>query len=96
MREEILRARHNLLTSQDSARVESVIRLLEQTYQRLENEAATTAALDAVAASLVSTSRAVIPGGARGATAPPIILRSRYFYGEILVLVIKFLVLAPQ
>ena len=56
MREEILRARHNLLTSQDSARVESVIRLLEQTYQRLENEAATTAALDAVAASLVSTS----------------------------------------
>ena len=56
MREEILRARHNLLTSQDSARVESVIRLLEQPYQRLENEAATTAALDAVAASLVSTS----------------------------------------
>ena len=54
MREEILRARHNLLTGQDSARVESVIRLLEQTYQHLENEAAATAAIDAVAASLVS------------------------------------------
>ena len=40
MREEILRARHNLLTGQDSARVDSVIRLLEQTYQRLESEAA--------------------------------------------------------
>ena len=40
MREEILRARHSLLTGQDSARVDSVIRLLEQTYQRLESEAA--------------------------------------------------------
>ena len=40
MREEILRARHNLLTGQDSAKVDSVIRLLEQTYQRLESEAA--------------------------------------------------------
>ena len=50
MREEILRARHNLLTGQDSSRVESVIRLLEQTYQRLETEAAA-----AAAAALVSS-----------------------------------------
>ena len=40
MREEILRARQKLLTGKDSARVDSVIRLLEQTYQRLESEAA--------------------------------------------------------
>ena len=43
MREEILRARHNLLTCQDSDRVDSVIRLLEQTYQRLESEVETSA-----------------------------------------------------
>ena len=38
MREEIWRARHSLLTSQDSQGVKSVIRLLEQTYDRLQHD----------------------------------------------------------
>ena len=36
MREELLLARSSLLASGDSAKVESVIRLLEQTYERLD------------------------------------------------------------
>ena len=38
MREEIWRARHSLLTGQDSQGVKSVIRLLEQTYDRLQHD----------------------------------------------------------
>ena len=38
MREELLLARSSLLSSGDSAKVESVIRLLEQTYERLKND----------------------------------------------------------
>lgn len=38
MRKEIWRARQNLLNGQDSCQVESVIRLLEQTYDRLKRE----------------------------------------------------------
>jgi hypothetical protein len=38
MRDEILRARSSLLASKESAKVESVIRLLEQTYERLQDE----------------------------------------------------------
>ena len=62
MREEILRARQKLLTGQDSARVDSVIRLLEQTYQRLESEAA---------AALVSAKSASAAENAATATAVP-------------------------
>ena len=38
MREELLLARSSLLASGDSAKVESVIRLLEQTYERLRHD----------------------------------------------------------
>ena len=38
MREELLFARSSLIASGESAKVESVIRLLEQTYERLKND----------------------------------------------------------
>ena len=38
MKEEIWRARHSLLTGQDSDGVKSVIKLLEQTYDRLQQD----------------------------------------------------------
>ena len=38
MREELLFARSSLIASGESAKVESVIRLLEQTYERLRHD----------------------------------------------------------
>ena len=56
MREEIWRARHNLLTGQDSEGVKSVIKLLEQTYDRLQQDSDEATAAAAMAAANIITS----------------------------------------
>ena len=55
MREEIWRARHNLLTGQDSDGVKSVIKLLEQTYDRLQQDDEAIAAAAMAAANIITS-----------------------------------------